>query len=73
MGEDLTTIPPCDAKNPSVVDGHCRCMVCARCGHHTGNATQGHYWALCKATGTIREFHFCCDDPAFGCELEKGK
>ena len=26
----------------------CRCVVCSRCGHHTGNSHQGHYWAFCK-------------------------
>lgn len=28
--------------------GTCRCIVCPRCGHHTGNAHQGHFWGLCK-------------------------
>jgi hypothetical protein len=62
-----------------------------RCSHHTGNSTQGHYWAHCKVLAarlreelapgetlslaehmrrTSREFHLCCDDPAFGCSLE---
>jgi hypothetical protein len=36
--------------------GTCRCIVCPRCGHHTGNAHQGHYWALCKVLlGRARE------------------
>lgn len=69
----------------------CRCIVCGRCGHHTGNAHQGHYWRLCKVLlgrardslppgetlsldelhkRALREFHFCCPDPEFGCELE---
>ena len=48
----------------------CRCLVCGRCGKHTGNNTQGHWWSLCKATGTIRGHHFCCPS---GCELEEGK
>jgi hypothetical protein len=26
----------------------CRCIVCPRCGHHTGNSHQGHYWQSCK-------------------------
>lgn len=72
-------------------DGQCRCIVCARCGHHTGNSHQGHWWAFCKVRAdqaasslpagetlsaeelmkrACREFHFCCPDPAFGCELE---
>lgn len=50
-------------------------MVCARCGKHTGNNNQGHYWGLCKvllAQGipfrkAVREFHFCCPDD---CELD---
>jgi len=45
----------------------CRCIVCARCNKHTGNATQGHHWGWCKVTGTFREGHFCCPDD---CELE---
>ena len=61
----------CDARSASVsvVDGHCRCLVCARCGHHTGNSHQGHYWAYCQVTRGKRDFHFCCPAPA-GCELE---
>lgn len=47
--------------------GSCRCMWCARCDQVTGDTNQGHYWAFCKATGTRREFHFCCPD---NCELE---
>jgi hypothetical protein len=45
---------PCDAAefggSPTInaVTGECRCLVCARCGHHTGNAHQGHYWMFCK-------------------------
>lgn len=39
----------------------CRCVVCARCGRHTGNSSQGHYWRFCKVTGEFeREWHFCC-------------
>lgn len=69
-------VPGCDAPHPRPVyllslDGGkpvyvCRCMVCARCGHHTGNSHQGHYWALCAATGKRRRFHFCCPGD---CEL----
>jgi hypothetical protein len=66
--------PDCDAElfgnAPTVLDGRCRCLVCGRCGHHTGNTHQGHYWAWCKVTRTIRKHHFCCPDPAFGCQLE---
>lgn len=71
---------PCDASlfdegPPSMSpDGRrCRCTVCARCGHHTGNNHQGHYWRWCKVTGTMREFHLCCKDPEWGCELERDK
>ena len=43
-------------------------MVCERCGQHTGNYTQGHYWGLCKVltargvpfADAVREAHFCC-------------
>ena len=64
----------CDAESPSVYmapDGseRCRCVVCPRCHHHTGNSHQGHYWAYCLVTKTSRDFHLCCPDPAFGCEL----
>lgn len=45
----------------------CRCIVCARCGHHTGNNTQGHFWSYCKVTRTVRTHHMCCPDD---CELE---
>lgn len=45
----------------------CRCIVCSRCGHHTGNSNQGHYWAYCKVTKSKRDFHLCCPDD---CELE---
>ena len=62
----------CDAAATFLPDGTCRCIVCSRCGHHTGNAHQGHYWAWCKVTHSVREFHRCCPDPAFGCELEAG-
>ena len=51
----LTPIPgsACDAEHPGAYhmpDGSlaCRCIVCPRCGHHTGNSHQGHYWAHCK-------------------------
>ena len=62
----------CDAIHPPVYladDGEtfiCRCVVCARCGHHTGNSNQGHYWSLCTITGRDEEFHFCCPN---ACEL----
>ena len=50
-------------------------MVCGRCGKHTGNNTQGHYWGFCKVLAaqgipfpkSVRGLHFCCPD---GCELE---
>jgi hypothetical protein len=71
-----TYVPNCDAPGaPSVyvvdvVDGKpvyaCRCMVCGRCNHHTGNSNQGHYWAYCHITKQMEDFHFCCPDD---CEL----
>jgi hypothetical protein len=39
---------------------------CGRCNKPTGNNSQGHYWAYCKVTRTIREDHFCCPND---CEL----
>ncbi len=45
----------------------CRCLICARCGQHTGNNTQGHCWRLCQVTGTFRDIHMCCPGD---CELE---
>ena len=45
---------PCDAPDGGGAymtgDGtiRCRCIGCPRCGHHTGNSNQGHYWAVCK-------------------------
>ena len=38
----------------------CRCVICTRCQRHTGNSTQGHFWAWCSVTKTERAFHFCC-------------
>jgi hypothetical protein len=49
-------------------ESFCRCIVCSRCGHHTGNSNQGHYWGVCKVAKTKRELHFCCPD---NCELEE--
>jgi hypothetical protein len=67
--------PDCDSElfgggPPSVLDGHCRCLACGRCGHHSASAHQGHHSGSCMVTGTMREPHFCCPDPAWGCELE---
>lgn len=72
--------PGCDAlgDNPPVyvgpeVDGKttfiCRCVICGRCGRHTGNTTYGHFWKLCMVTGTLRTHHHCCPDG--NCELEE--
>lgn len=47
---------------------HCRCIVCSRCGHHTGNTNQGHYWAWCKVQHQMLSYHFCCPND---CELPK--
>jgi len=52
----------------SMVDGRCRCTICPRCNHHTGNAHQGHYFAWCRITQSDRVFHFCCPGD---CELEE--
>lgn len=75
--------PGCDAPDPApvYVIGHgvgnsltgdltfvCRCVVCGRCGHHTGNSNQGHYWSYCKVTRRREGFHFCCPDD---CEFEQ--
>jgi hypothetical protein len=49
VATDLNAPGMCDADTPTVgQDGRCRCLVCARCGHHTGNSHQGHYWSHCK-------------------------
>ncbi len=45
----------------------CRCVICVRCGRHTGNTTQGHFWGWCRAASALRAHHFCCPDD---CELE---
>jgi hypothetical protein len=69
-------VPPadCDAAEwggaATVYGGRCRCIVCARCGHHVANSAQGHHWNWCTVTRSMRAPHFCCPDPAFGCELE---
>src|ERR1035441_1990141 len=72
----LPFVPPpdCDAAEwggaATVYGGRCRCIVCARCGHHAANSAQGHHWNWCTVTRSMRSPHFCCPDPAFGCELE---
>ncbi len=64
--------PGCDAPPPGPVymgpndTFVCRCVVCARCKHHTGNSNQGHYWAWCKVLKSMQVHHFCCPD---NCEL----
>ena len=69
-------VPPadCDAAEwggaATVYGGRCRCIVCARCGHHVANSAQGHHWNWCTVTRSMRSPNFCCPDPAFGCELE---
>ena len=55
-------VPDCDAPIPSVYsDGHggyiCRCVICGRCGHHTGNSNQGHYWKFCKVMARYHDTH----------------
>lgn len=62
--EDGATLAPCP--NP-YRDGTCRHLTCGRCGQHTNNNTQGHYWKWCHVTKSMRTHHFCCPDD---CELE---
>jgi hypothetical protein len=66
----------CDAPDPPVYFSilpsgdfnlACRCLICPRCGHHTGNSTQGHWWQWCRVTGSMRNRHMCCPDD---CELD---
>jgi hypothetical protein len=56
--------------NPSVRNGRCMCIVCARCKHHTGNGHTGHYTTWCRVTqrpdGQEQDGHFCCPGD---CEL----
>lgn len=61
LGEVIGLAPvpgsACDAETATsyqAPDGTtvCRCVVCPRCGHHTGNSHQGHSWAYCKVTRT---------------------
>lgn len=50
------------------MEAHSLGMLCGRCGQHTGNNHQGHYWGLCKVLlsngvpwqQAVRELHFCC-------------
>ena len=78
IGEAIGLAPEpgseCDAARfgspPTMLGDRCRCTVCPRCHHHTGNAHQGHHWGFCKVTRTVREPHLCCPDPEFGCELD---
>ena len=66
---DTPPVGPCDYPGtPSMLNGRCRCLVCGRCGHHTGNSSQGHYWLYCHATKVTRKAHFCCPG---NCELER--
>lgn len=51
-------------------------MVCGRCGEHTGNNHQGHWWSFCQVRAkqvddwkdALRGMHFCCPG---NCELEE--
>lgn len=69
--EPLLPVPPLGCDHPTATidtrTGQCRCLVCARCDKHTGNSNQGHYWAWCSVTRSMRKFHFCCPGD---CELE---
>lgn len=73
--------PGCDAPDPAPVYGIqdrrtgettyvCRCVVCGRCGHHTGNSHQGHYWAYCQVSRQREAFHHCCPG---NCELGEAR
>ena len=65
---NLGNPPGCDSPTPaSRIGDLCRCIVCARCGHHTGNSHQGHFWSFCSVTGETRSPHMCCPG---NCELE---
>ena len=44
-GDGLIAIP---TLMPLCGSFDCRCVVCARCGQHTGNSSQGHWWSVCK-------------------------
>jgi hypothetical protein len=74
---EATEIADCDAPSGGSVylasDGktYCRCVVCSRCGHHTGNSHQGHAWSYCSKTGEKVGFHFCCPD--LPCEYPEGE
>lgn len=64
--------PGCDAGPSAGVymygnEMRCRCLVCARCDHHTGNSHQGHYWSMCRVTKRTERPHFCCPND---CELQ---
>lgn len=65
LGSEKSTTAVCP--NP-YRDGTCHHVTCARCGEHTNNNSQGHWWSLCNVTRTWREHHFCCPGD---CELEK--
>lgn len=67
QGDGSECDAPADTFPSRAPDGSCRCVVCGRCDHHTGNSNQGHYWAFCDVTRTTREFHYCCPGD---CELE---
>lgn len=68
--ENMGNPPGCDSPVPASHDGNggCRCIVCGRCGHHTGNQTQGHYWGYCTKRRMGSEFHHCCPG---NCELDE--
>ncbi len=67
MADEYGACDAPDLATATYLDGSCRCLVCARCGHHTGNSTQGHFLSFCKVTRTMRSPHFCC---VSDCELE---
>lgn len=67
--ETLTTAQICRA-NQDMIEPASRVTFCARCGHATSNAVNGHTWKWCHAQATLTDrAHFCCPG---SCELIDG-
>ena len=45
--EPMACYGNCDTTHTRM-EYHSLGMSCGRCGEHTGNNSQGHYWGLCK-------------------------
>lgn len=67
IGDEEVLECPAHPEGHTRLEWHTLGYLCARCGEHTGNNHQGHYWRWCKVTGTLRDFHMCCPG---NCELE---